>query len=263
MPSIGVDWPSTLLQWLFRRSPIARRVVRWALVSVDGVLLAASWRGARAFVVERITQKATTLTESSSPRAMMAPNENAAPNTQPKAIAAPTLHVHAAGNSFIGNLEIDAHTATLEAPVANAQWCLVMDNSASMGRWSPRRGSNPRLARRRLLIQHSSRWLRSAALIHDVFPHMLRRMGVPEDERLHLILFSNAAERFSLRADELCTFSLPRPGSTVRIGRTQCSFRRVSLTQCTLELIAEPSRRFPTARVAAGARAAHQHPRPL
>ena len=116
---------------------------------------------------------------------MMAPNENAAPNTQPKAIAAPTLHVHAAGNSFIGNLEIDAHTATLEAPVANAQWCLVMDNSASMGRWSPRRGSNPRLARRRLLIQHSSRWLRSAALIHDVFPHMLRRMGVPEDE-LHV-----------------------------------------------------------------------------
>uniref|UniRef100_A0A7S0P1S1 Uncharacterized protein n=1 Tax=Calcidiscus leptoporus TaxID=127549 RepID=A0A7S0P1S1_9EUKA len=60
------------------------------------------------------------------------------------------------------------------------------------------------------------RW--SGLLVHDVFPCMLARLGVSDDDDVLLILFSYTASHFKLRACELRGFTLPPQGTTQMRG---------------------------------------------
>mmetsp|Transcript_3701 Transcript_3701/g.10931 ORF Transcript_3701/g.10931 Transcript_3701/m.10931 type:complete len:1071 (-) Transcript_3701:279-3491(-) len=126
-----------------------------------------------------------------------ASDESLSPNTENVALS--VMNVHRAGHSYIGRIDL----ATVEAqalvqldraPIAHPQWCLIMDNSASMGRWS-------------------------ATLINDVFPRMLDRLGVPDHEEMRLILFTCGVRVYKVHgASGLRNFSPPSQGSTQMRG---------------------------------------------
>lgn len=60
------------------------------------------------------------------------------------------------------------------------------------------------------------RW--SSALITDVFPRMLDRLGVPRTDAVHLILFSYTASYHHVRVQDLASFVAPSQGSTEMRG---------------------------------------------
>lgn len=103
-------------------------------------------------------------------------------------MARTVLHVHHAGNGYVGQLHI-SETAPKSEKMRPPQRVIIMDNSGSMGQWSRR-------------------------MANGVFPEMLRLLGAAPDEPLLLILFSCAASHHHMKVADLNSFVLPPQGST-------------------------------------------------
>lgn len=102
------------------------------------------------------------------------------------------LHLHKAGQGYIGQLEVHEGLAKhewLQAP----QRVLIMDNSGSMGQWSKR-------------------------MLNEIFPQMLDCMGCHPSEKVLVILFSCRASHHHMTIGDLPGFVPGPQGSTQMSG---------------------------------------------